>query len=204
MVHIAIIEDNLSLASSLSQFLNDQEAFTCTLVFGSLEEFRKSPETALDIVLLDIDLGEEETSLGHIEEVKRRAGKNAKVIMVTGTNSEEYLKKSLTHGADGYFLKGNPLHHLLDCIWAVHKGGTYFSMAAANLLKQSFREKNLVQTTLSEREKEIANLLIEGLTYEEVSKKIFVSVNTVRHYVKSMYKKLDVNNKTQLRKKLVP
>jgi DNA-binding NarL/FixJ family response regulator len=204
MVHIAIIEDHLSLALSLSKFLNDQEAFTCNLVFDSLEKFRKAPEIAVDIVLLDIDLGDGETSLPHIEEVKRKAGKNAKVIMVTGTNSQAYLQTSLIHGADGYFLKGSPPEQLLECIWDVHKGGTYFSMAAANLLKQSFRDKNLVQEDLSGREKEIANLLIEGLTYEDVAKKIFVSVNTVRHYVKSMYKKLNVHNKTQLRKKLAP
>ncbi len=206
MIHVAIIEDNVSLAQSMAKYLNDQEHIICNLIFSSLEQYLKSPKIVppLDIILLDIVFDKEGISLPHIREIKQKASNTAKIVMVTGNNSNEYLETSMKNGADGYFLKGSPLPLLLNAILDVHKGGTYFSMEVANLIKKSFRDKSLLLGELTEREREMATLLIEGYTYEEVAKKIFVSINTVRHYVKSMYKKLHVHNKTQLRKKLVP
>ena len=122
--------------------------------------------------------------------------------------------KALAEGADGYFLKGSDLQLLLSAIQAIMANHAYIDPSMTRVLFNHYRT-NVVeqqpmplelrymarQFDLNKRELEVLTGLIDGMRYKEIAERYHVSINTIRHYVLSLYRKTDVNNKKELLKK---
>jgi DNA-binding NarL/FixJ family response regulator len=128
-----------------------------------------------------------------------------KVLMVTAYSEDENILNAAKGGARGYVLKGIDLPTLLQAIKTVHKGGLWIDkeMTAAETFEEIAQgqmngidpEYRDIIGTLTKRETEILRLVAEGLTNEEIGKKIFISEKTVKTHLTNIFDKLKVNNR---------
>lgn len=216
MWNVAIIEDDQLLLNELADFIAQQEELNCLLTALSLGAFFENwrPELQIDLLLLDIALGAQ-NSLDHLQKVKKMIPQG-KVIIMTGMTEPTFLTKALEEGADSYYLKGSDLEQFRQVIDITLRGGAYIAPDIAPELVSFFRKKaekkedstqlhlQRLQKSyaLHEREMQVAQGLMMGQSYEEIGRSLNIALNTVRHYVKSIYRKLDINNKVQLIRKL--
>ena len=125
-----------------------------------------------------------------------------KTIMLTGSASEDELSASFDAGARGYVTKNvvSP-KELIDIVHSVHEGGMYTepSVAAALLLRRFDKKKNSQDLTesLSKRERDILDLVAEGMTNKEVALHYEIAEKTVKHYMTSILDKLQVRNRVE-------
>lgn len=151
---------------------------------------------SLDILFLDIML----PGMSGIEVVKVLSEKNEniKVIMLTNMNSDEMIFNSIKNGALGYLLKSE-LGQINSIVDVVLGGGAYITPTIALRVFSSFRKPiDKPKVYLTDREKQILELLVKGKTIPLVSKFLDLSEHTVQGYVKSIYRKLQVHNRSEL------
>jgi DNA-binding NarL/FixJ family response regulator len=215
MIEVGIIENNKVLLKSLADYINIQENMKCKVMIDSLDSFFLIKDHRhVDVLLLDVEMGENINSLDYLPRIIELHQKKPALLIITGHNSSSYLKAALLNGAKGIFIKSSGLEKLIDAIQTIYNGEYYISPSAAvhlpDLLKNQATndiEKEsssddqglpLESYHLSERELQIGHLLAEGYSYLEISEKNYISINTVRYYVKSLYSKLNIKNKIQL------
>ncbi len=220
MKRIALIEDDKLLLNRMAMFLAGQQGMSCVLKAETLGQFFENlpDEPGIDLLLIDIELSDEVNTIAHLQKV-RKLLPDSKILVITGHNHPDYILQALQKGANGFYLKGSGLAKLLEAIETVCAGGAYLAPeAAAHIIPFFNRQPDSSRPfhaepagqgapekmDLSRREKEVAQRLIEGQSYQEIASDLLVSLNTVRHYVKCLYKKFEVSNKIQLSKKLRP
>ncbi len=183
-------------------------------VVGEAKNGREALEKARhlhpDIVLMDIGMPDL-SGLVATHRIKQ-ADPRVKVMMLTMYEEDEMIASCLDAGASGYLLKDSPMSQLVHAIVAVHKGGTYLSSGS---LKRVFIEHRKSAAggagsyeRLTDREKEILQLLAEGLSVKEVASRLNLSVKTVDAHKYNLMRKLDIHDKAGLikyaiRKKLI-
>jgi DNA-binding NarL/FixJ family response regulator len=128
-------------------------------------------------------------------------------MMCTVYEDDEKIYQALTAGASGYILTKTAPGKLLDAIQELYEGGAPMSSQIARKVVAAFRSKNadLVPESqsakeirvLSNREKEILELLSKGFLYKEIAASLFISPETVRKHVYHIYEKLHVNNRVE-------
>ncbi|WP_205696451.1 response regulator transcription factor [Conexibacter sp. SYSU D00693] len=115
------------------------------------------------------------------------------VILYTGDADAELLYDGLDSGARGYALKAGSTEELLSAIERVASGGSYVDPRLDRILLSPRATAHVPQ--LSPREREIMNLMAEGLTAEAIAQQITVSVETVRTHVRNVIRKLQARNR---------
>jgi DNA-binding NarL/FixJ family response regulator len=154
-----------------------------------------------DVVLMDIDLPGISGIQG-VWEIKK-IWPEIKVLMLTVFEDDEKIFSAIKSGANGYLLKKDNHQKLLDAIEAVYKGESPMNgMIAAKVLdyfqKHQKNSTSLFQSNLTQREKEILQLLMKGLSYKEIASNIFISLETLNSHIKNIYRKLDVHSRSEL------
>ena len=115
--------------------------------------------------------------------------------MLTVHQNDKLVFDSLCAGASGYLVKNTPPARIIDAIQEALRGGAPMSTQVARMVVQSFRKKQ--ETTLTERERDVLQQLCEGKSYKSIGDALFISQDTVRSHIKSIYKKLEVNSKSE-------
>ena len=145
-----------------------------------------------DIILMDVSLPDKSgTEL--CKEVKQLYP-SVLVLGLSTFNQQAIIQNMMDNGASGYVLKNATKEELLEAINEVLKGKKYFSFEAATALRET-REKNPL---ITRREKEVLQLIAEGLTNVEISEKLFISMPTVNTHRKSLLEKFGVKNTATL------
>ncbi len=174
--------------------------------FFELLDMDKQP----DIVLLDISLAEQ-NSLDQIGKLKRLLP-DTSIIIITGHTEPGFLMKALQNGVQGYFVKSSRPERILDVIRETYKGGAFIEPQMASSLLGFFQGEQKEQEgasgakgrlerlkpRLNPREMEVAEGLASGMAYKEIAAANNIGLNTVRHYVKSLYRKLGVSSRQEL------
>jgi DNA-binding NarL/FixJ family response regulator len=212
MIRVAIVEDNKTIREGLSALINGTDEFSCAGAYHTCEQFLESLKTALpDVVLMDIGL----PGINGIEGVRRAKQiiPELNILMLTIYEESEVVFDALCAGACGYLVKKTPPARLLEAIKDIYEGGSPMSSHIARQVIKRFQQNkiNLPENSdydLTLREKEVLRLLTEGNNYQEIADKLFISVDTVRHHIRNIYKKLHVHSQTEavataLRKKIV-
>jgi DNA-binding NarL/FixJ family response regulator len=146
-----------------------------------------------DVALVDVRM----PRLGGIEVARRAASSSPKtaIILYTAYGDRALLTEALDAGARGFVLKEAPLADLARAIELVARGGTYVDPVLAGFLASSNAADKL--PALTQRERDVLRLLADGLSNEEIGKRLFISPETVRTHVRKAMSKLDADTRTQ-------
>lgn len=197
MISILLIEDDYNIQEALKQYIGSQDDFELVGVFSNAESFQISTWTkSPDVVLLDINLPGI-SGIDLIPELKNRFP-NTAILMLSVNYDNDSVFKSLQAGADGYLSKETPLTKIKDAIIDINSGGSPITPAIARKVFDFFNAKQNIAEDLSEREKQVVDGIVAGLSYKLVADNMNISIDTVRKYIKSIYRKLQINSKGEL------
>lgn len=142
-----------------------------------------------DIILMDINLPE----ISGIDLCKQVRLKYPSVFVIglSTFNQQSFIQKMIDNGASGYVLKNATKEELLEAIQTVAKGKTYLSHEAAQSLRKS---NNAEKPVLTSREKEVLELIANGMTNNEIAQQLFLSVATVDTHRKNLLAKFNCRN----------
>ncbi len=199
-IRVAIFEDNSNLREGLFNLLEASDNFTCVGAFAHcIHVVKNIEETRPDVILMDIEMPE----VNGIEAVKKIREKftDVKILMETIFEDDDKIFQSICNGAQGYILKNTPPEEILNSIKEIYEGGAPMSPVIASKVLSIFRY-NLSRETkdsfnLSAREKEILKCLVDGMSYKLIADACFISADTVNGHIKNIYRKLQVNSKSE-------
>ena len=197
-ISLMIVDDDSIVREMLPSYF-DSEEFTVVSVLDSAYLVPEVlSEIAVDIVLTDIRL----PGMDGIDLV-RTLKKNASHIPVVGITSfdeDEYVVEMLRAGAAGIVLKSASRETILMALREAVAGRVYVAPALAGKIGRylsPFSETCTVQN-LSDREQEVLDFLLEGMTNEEIAQELYISVATVKKHLSSLMKKYDVTSRLKL------
>lgn len=198
MTKVAIIEDHPDFREGLAHLLNATEGYKCIAVFKKAEDGIENLTSEVEIILLDIGL----PGITGIEAVPilKKKFSGLKILMLTVFDDDDNILKAILAGADGYLLKKSSPAKILAALKECIEGGSPMTASIAKKVIELFRVYIPVKSkeySLSTRELEILHLIVEGLENDEISNKLFISIQTVRNHLRNIYQKLHVHSKSQ-------
>jgi DNA-binding NarL/FixJ family response regulator len=206
VIKLAIIEDIDDVRNSLIGYLDKDPQIECVCAAGSMESFleRSGLIPPPDIILSDIGLPGMNGIAG-IREI-RKIFPEAQIIMLTIFSNSDKIFQAICAGASGYLLKTTPLSETRKAILDVSEGGSSMSPVIARKVFEHFSRpghRGSEGETLSPREKQIVQALTDGLSYKLVADRLSISLHTVRFHIRHIYRKLHVNSKAEVIRKMM-
>ena len=198
-IAVSIVEDDPWLRKDLAREISAAAGFRCLGSHASAEEaLKKLPDEKPDVVIMDINL----PGLNGIECVRRLklVAPEMCILMLTVYEESDLIFAALRAGASGYLLKRSQSAELLEAIADAHQGGSPMTSSVARQVVQFFAQPPAPQPEtegLSTREQEILNLLVKGHSYKAIGDQLSVSVNTVRMFIRRIYKKMHVHSRSE-------
>jgi DNA-binding NarL/FixJ family response regulator len=200
MIKVMIYEDNPQLREGLTMLINGTPGFEVVAAYKTCEEIEgQVPVWKPDVILMDIDM----PGMNGIDGLKklRQFDTQTKVLMLTVFDDNKNVFEAIKSGANGYLLKKTPPAKLLDYIQEAQSGGAPMTSSIATQVLHMFagmnREQQNPDYDLSEREKQVLQLLVEGYSYKMIAAEMFIAIDTVRSHIKKIYEKLHVNSKSE-------
>ncbi|MBL7722790.1 MAG: response regulator transcription factor [Chitinophagaceae bacterium] len=202
-ISVFIVDDNKELRNALEEIVTMSEGYKCVGTVGSAEDaVAQIPILKPDVVLMDINLGTEESGIDVVRVLKPRIP-DTNFMICTVYEEDEKIFEALSAGASGYILKKTPPGRMLEAIRELYEGGAPMSSQIARKVVAAFQQQQTQYASteteklnlLSNREMEILELLSKGLMYKEIASQTFLSPETVRKHVYHIYEKLHVTNR---------
>lgn len=200
-ISVCIVDDNRELRNALEEILSMSDAYKCIATISTAEDaIVQIPILKPDVVLMDINLGSDETGIDCVKILKPKMP-DTNFLMCTVYEEDEKIFEALSAGASGYILKKTDPMRMLEAIRELYEGGAPMSSQIARKVVAAFRQQPARDGNgqeldmLSGREKEILEFLSKGLMYKEIASQLFLSPETVRKHVYHIYEKLHVNNR---------
>jgi DNA-binding NarL/FixJ family response regulator len=198
LISVAIVEDDRATREGLGMLINGTPGYRCQNTFRTVEDALRSAGVAPDVLLLDIDLPGMSGSEG-VKLLKQRHP-SVEILMLTVYAEEDKVFESICNGACGYLLKETPPSKLLESIGEAHRGGSPMSPEIARKVVRLFQKTGppeKINGQLTPKEMRLLKLLVEGYSYQGAADRLYISVNTVRDYIRSIYQKLHVHSKSE-------
>jgi len=204
-IKVVVADDHTLFRDGIKKILSLEKDI---LVVGEAargdEVIRVTERTKPDVLLLDLKMPKGDVVQTLLDVREKCAA--TKVLILTAYSEDENILNTAKSGAMGYVLKGIDFPTLLQAIKTVHKGGLWIDkeMPSADAFEEIARGQlnevgeethNDMIDMLTKREKEILRLVSEGLTNDEIGKKIFISEKTVKTHLTNIFDKLKVNNR---------
>jgi DNA-binding NarL/FixJ family response regulator len=204
MIRLLLVDDQRLMRDGLRILLELESDFE---VVGEAENGAQALEAyrqlSPDLILMDIRM----PVMDGVETTRRlrETDPNAKVIILTTFDDNEYVFEGLRAGALGYLLKDVSGDELADAIRKVAAGGSMIEPSVARKVVAEFArlapatpeaKEDLIEP-LSDREIEILKLVSQGLTNKEIANKLFLAEGTVKNYVTSILQKINTRDRTQ-------
>ncbi|MGG5252817.1 response regulator [Neobacillus sp. SM06] len=200
-IKVLICDDHEILRKGMIQLLKLRPGFEIVgEAANGKEAIALTDQLKPDIVLMDIQM----PILDGIAATSVIRGKypSMKIIMLTISDQEEDLFKAIQSGANGYLLKNTNLDDLFSNIKRVYNGTPTFSPVLATKIFEHFTVMNgsankKQEYPLSDREKEILELVARGRTNQFIADALFISIHTVKKHMQHILEKLHVNNRAE-------
>ena len=201
-IKVLIVDDHSLVRQGLKQLIELEKDIKVIALAGDGEEaILKAQQLKPDITLLDINM----PNINGIQTLRRLKDMDntIKVIMLTFHEDREYLFETINLGANGYVLKDAESESLIKAIRDVYKGESYiYPTLATELVKEFNRrgekdEQKTNSSSLTKREYEVLTLIAEGFNNREIANHLFISEKTVKNHVSNIFKKINVNDRTQ-------
>jgi len=199
LIKVLVVDDHELVRSGISRLLSDTKGIEVIGEASSGEEavqFAKEHEP--DIVLMDIRM----PGIGGLEATRKilRQNEEIQVIAVTACDDNPYASRLLQAGASGYITKGADAEEMVNAIMKVKSGQKYISSEIAQrmALKPFQQDQASPFDELSEREMQIALMIVGCQKVPEISEKLFLSPKTVNSYRYRIFEKLGIDSDVQL------
>lgn len=199
MIKVLLYEDNPQLREGLTMLISGSDGFEVLAAYKNCEAVVEQVAAFTpDVVLLDIDM----PVVNGIEGLKRIRAVNGdvKILMLTVFDDNRNVFEAISNGANGYILKKTPPARLLEYIAEAATGGAPMTASIATQVLKMFAGMNTKQGenyNLSDREKQVLQLLVDGYSYKMIAAEMFIAIDTVRSHIKKIYEKLHVNSKSE-------
>ena len=198
-IRVSIVEDDKQIRNALEIMLGSFDGIEHVSSHGSAEELLDSfIHLKPDVVIMDIGL----PGITGIECVRKikPAAPNTQFMMCSVFEEDEKIFDALCAGATGYLVKNSPPRKFQEAIHDIYTGGSPMSAQIARKVVASFQQRTQPSKEfdhLSQREKQILQLLSNGLRYKEIAAQLFISQETVRTHIRNIYEKLQVDSRTE-------
>lgn len=222
-LHVVVVEDDPRYRESLEVLLSLHPQFRLIHAYSSavaavaaaqaIGEKKAGTEPSWDLILMDLDL----PGMNGIEATRalKPLLPGALVVILTVFEEAPRILEAICAGADGYLLKRTPPQELVEQLRVVVDGGAPLTAGVARTLLDLLRDQSAGSAAggsdaaggsldatgrlpggpaLSPREREVLRALVEGLAYKQVAEALGISIDTVRHHVRGLYKKLQVHS----------
>jgi DNA-binding NarL/FixJ family response regulator len=193
-VKIFIVDDHYMVVEgirTLLQMEKDIEWMGNAMNAASCMAFLQKQQP--DVLLLDINLPDK-SGIDLCKEIKEKYPA-VHILGLSSFNQQSYIQKMIENGASGYLVKNATKKEIIDAIETVVNGGTFLSIEAAATVREN---KNTKIPVITRREKEILQLIAEGMTNNEMAEKLFISPYTVDTHRTSLLAKFEVKNTANL------
>ena len=208
MINVLLVEDHELYRMGLSMLLSKADDINLLSEAGDgIEGIKKARELSPDVILMDIGL----PNIDGIEATQRIKdfAPNIKILIFTSRDSANDVFESFKAGADGYIMKGATPEQTISAIKAVYNGEGWIDSAIAKMVisnmqkpsesinKQTDSVKNSNDYGLTERELDVLELMVEGLTNPQIADKLVITKATAKAHVHSILQKLCASSRTQ-------
>lgn len=202
-IRVLLAEDHTIVRKGLRSLLDAEAGIEVVGEAGDgREAVRKVQQLSPDIVVMDIAM----PGLNGLEGTRqiRKRFPEVKVVILTMHTDEEYILQILASGASGYVVKQAAPRELVSAIQSVHRGGSFFSPSISKKIVEGYIrqaeatvEANSYQK-LTEREREVLQLIAEGHSTRQIGQLLHISVKTVETHRAHLTDKLDIHSVAEL------
>lgn len=199
-IKILIADDHLLFLDGLKLLLSTLDFITTIKEASNYEELKSHLNMeSFDLLLLDIQFG---TVDGReiIFEIKK-ASPNLKIIALTSFSDSITISTALHSGFDGYLVKTDSRDEIEKALTQVYEGNKYFSSQVKDIVISDFSSSQ--KTNLTNREKEVLQLIVKEKTTKEIAEILFLSEKTIETYRSNLFLKLEVKNIAGLVRKAI-
>jgi len=204
-IKVTIVDDHTIVLNGLRKMLSGKTDIELLSVYNSGDALlnglrRQQP----DVLILDLEMPDIKGA--DLARMITRQYPEVAILVLTNMNQPYYLNLLLRHGAKGYLLKNTDMQTLHDAIVSIHQGqcyiDSYFEGQDISLAMPDGGEQKKRNTPLiTKRETEVLELIAEGLTSNEIAKKLFIALSTVENHRINLFMKFDVKNAIMLVRK---
>ncbi|HZH44387.1 MAG TPA: response regulator transcription factor [Lysobacter sp.] len=200
-IRVLIADDHTLVRESLVGVLEAAGDIEVVAQAGDgIETLEKAETSHPDVIVVDLSM----PRLNGIEVVRRLQERipQARVLVLTMHQEEEYVLRVVRAGASGYLVKDSPTSELVTAVRSLHAGNAYFGPQAARTLAEQLqhpeRDSADPYGTLTAREREVFHLIADGLTTKEIARKLDISVKTAENHRARVLDKLHMRNTAEL------
>lgn len=202
MINLLLVDDQALIRRGLNVLLETAPELN---VVGEAENGQEAlmwvAELNPDVVLMDVRMPVMDGVAGTREICQHFPG--TKVLMLTTFDDQEYVAEAIQAGASGYLLKNTPFDELTQAIHLIHKGYTQIGPGLAHKVlaaPPTFSQPGYSQawTALSEREKDIVRLILQGYNNREIAQSLHIAEKTVKNHITNILSQLNLRDRTQL------
>ena len=192
-VTCVVADDHPAVLEAVAEFLAEGGVEVVGRAQDGEEALERIEQRKPSVALVDVRM----PKLGGIELTRqaKRSAPSTAILLYTGYGDRALLTEALDAGVAGFVLKEAPMDDLLRAVRAVAAGGTYVDPVLAGTLAAASVGSKTPQ--LTQRERDVLRLLADGLSNEEIGKRLFISAETVRTHVRKAMSKLDADTRTQ-------
>ena len=195
MIRVFIVDDHQIVREGLRLFLRQAPEFN---IVGEAEDGREAIEKARvlhpDVVLMDLLLPKLD-GLAATSIIRQEIPGTKVLVLTNGLGEGTSVMNALRAGASGYLLKDISMSELCQAIKIVAQGQTYLPSQVSRSLVEEIQTP--VSEPLTEREKEVLRLLIQGNANKEIARNLHIAEETVKTHIKRIYGKLGVQSRAQ-------
>lgn len=197
IIRLLLVEDQTLMRQGLKTILDLEPGLQ---VVGEAGDGEAGLQAALDlrpdVILMDVQMPKLNGVLATAELI--RQWPEARVIILTTFDRDDYVYQGVRAGALGYLLKDTPAHQLIETIRRVQAGEVFIQPEiASRALREMMRPGAHTLEPLSDREREVLVLLAQGASNKDIAERLIITEGTVKNHVSNILAKLQVENRTQ-------